>query len=401
MDLSQFSLGNCRRLLLSGDGQGSLWLAAGLAALALVLALYRYERRLVSRRTGLTLLAMRALAALALTFALFNPIALVSYREVLKGRVIVGVDLSESMATVDPGRSAEQLERLRRTLDLGPTDRPETLSRREIERRLLQGDWIKSIASAHAVEAVGFAREAVPGTPETLAKLLNQDDPARLSTDWDPVLERALNTNDAAPVVGVVLLTDGLRNAQTDPGPLIDKLAARGVPVYSVLIGSTRGPRDVAVAAIQGPDGVYKGDTASIEVTLKLDAPAGTEIPVTLDRPGASPLRQTVQAPSDGSRPVVRFAVPLDEVGPQPLTVAVGPIAGDVRPDNDRRTITVQVADDKAHVLLIDGEARWEFRYLRNALVRDQGRDHERRATTHIFARVGEDALFKSFTLTA
>jgi Fe-S cluster assembly protein SufD len=33
--------------------------------------------------------------------------------------------------------------------------------------------------------------------------------------------------------------------------------------------------------------------------------------------------------------------------------------------------------------------------------VRAQGRDHERRAVTHLFARVGEGAVFKSFTLTA
>jgi len=32
--------------------------------------------------------------------------------------------------------------------------------------------------------------------------------------------------------------------------------------------------------------------------------------------------------------------------------------------------------------------------------VRAQGRDHDRRAVTHIFARVGADSLFKSFTLT-
>ena len=32
--------------------------------------------------------------------------------------------------------------------------------------------------------------------------------------------------------------------------------------------------------------------------------------------------------------------------------------------------------------------------------VRAQGRDHERRAVTHIFARVGAGSLFKSFTLT-
>ena len=33
--------------------------------------------------------------------------------------------------------------------------------------------------------------------------------------------------------------------------------------------------------------------------------------------------------------------------------------------------------------------------------IRTQGRDHERRAVTHIFARLGAGALFKSFTLTA
>jgi Fe-S cluster assembly protein SufD len=33
--------------------------------------------------------------------------------------------------------------------------------------------------------------------------------------------------------------------------------------------------------------------------------------------------------------------------------------------------------------------------------VRTQGRDHERRAATHVFARVGEEAAFKTFTLTA
>ena len=33
--------------------------------------------------------------------------------------------------------------------------------------------------------------------------------------------------------------------------------------------------------------------------------------------------------------------------------------------------------------------------------MRAQGRDHERRAVTHVFARLGAGALFKSFTLTA
>ena len=33
-------------------------------------------------------------------------------------------------------------------------------------------------------------------------------------------------------MLGVVLLTDGRQNAPGDPSPLVDRLAARGIPIY-------------------------------------------------------------------------------------------------------------------------------------------------------------------------
>ncbi len=364
------ALGGGRHLVLAGGGRGWAWawLTAGAVALALVLTLYRYERKLVSRPTGLTLLAMRLLAALALVAALFEPIAARTYRETVRGRVILGVDLSESMATVDPVPPAEDHRS-------SPAEAPPTVSRRAVARRLLEGGWMKAVAADHAVEAVGFARDAVDGTPETLADALKKpaktDDPATLTTDWAPALDLALKGGDSAPVLGVILLTDGRQNAPGDPGRGADRLAARGIPIYPVIIGSTTPPKDAAIAAIKAPDGVFKGDTASVEVTVKVDGVPGVEVPVTLTRPGGATLRKLVRGQADGSRPVATFRVPLETVGPQVLTANVGPIFGDARPDNDKRAVTVQVADDKAKVLLVDGEARWEFRYLRNALARD------------------------------
>ncbi len=346
-----------RRLILAGVSRWGFWLAAGCAALVLILALYRYERRIVSKRAGLALLTLRVCAALALVAALFEPIASRTFRETLRGRVILGVDLSESMATADAG-----------------TDR--SRSRREAARRMIDGDWIKAIASSHDVEGVGFARGTTGDA--TLAALSDRlkvpgkpDDAEGQATDWNPVLERGLKDADR-PVVGVVLLTDGRDNAGDGSNALADKLAARGVPIYPVLIGSTERPKDAAIASVKGPERVSKGDVADVEVTLKIDGPPpGTEVPVTLDRPGASPLRTLVKVPADGSRPVASFRVAMDAAGPQTLTAAVGPIDGDVRPDNDRRTFPVEVADDTARVLLVDSQARWEFQYLRNALARD------------------------------
>ena len=147
---------------------------------------------------------------------------------------------------------------------------------------------------------------------------------------------------------------------------MVDRLAARGIPVYPVLVGSTRAPPDAAVASIKAPEGINRGESANVSATLKLDGfPPDSAVNVTLERPNAEPMVQTLRVPLDGSRPTVSFRVPLDTVGTFPLTVSVEPAPGDARPDNDRKAVAVRVADDKARVLLVDGEARWEFRYLR------------------------------------
>ena len=80
---------------------------------------------------------------------------------------------------------------------------------------------------------------------------------------------------DRPAVLGVVLLTDGRQNAPATPAARADRLAARGIPIYPVLIGSTAPPKDAAIASIKAPDGVFKGDVASVEVDVKVDGVAG------------------------------------------------------------------------------------------------------------------------------
>jgi hypothetical protein len=370
------ALGAGRRLVLAGAGRAPLWLGLGLVALVLLVVLYRAERRLVSRRTGLALLGLRLAAALALVVALFEPVAERSWREAVRGRVVLGVDLSESMATADPGRPAADREALREALGLSAGEDPGALPRREVARRLLGAAWLRRLGGDHEVEALGFARDAAPASPAALAERLKAPPEAGLATDttdWEPVLARALaGAADGAPTLGVVLLTDGRRNAPAPASPAIDRLRERGIPVFPVLVGSTVPPRDAAIAAVVAPETAEKGQAARVDVTVKLDGvPAGREVPVTLERPGGPPLRETVRAQADGGRPVVRFRVPFESAGEPELTVTVGPIDGDARPDNDRRARKVTVADDRARVLLVDSEPRWEFQYLRNALVRD------------------------------
>ena len=327
------------------------------------------------------LAALRLLVAGVLVLGvLFEPIAARSFVETQKGRVIVAVDVSESMSTVDAARTAPTKEKLAKALALENGEAVGGLSRRDVVERLIDGPRspIGRLEAGHALEIVTFARATTPTSldalRESLKKPARPGDAALDETDWDQSLERALESGSSqAPAIGVVLVTDGQRNAAADTLSTVDRLAARGMPVYSILIGASAPPRDAAIAAVKAPESVYRGDVATVLATIKIDGYAGALVGVTLERPGASPLRQTVRAPESekAARPVATFQVPLDAVGIAPFSIAVEPLEGDARPDNDRRNFSIQVADDKARILLVDDEARWEFRYLRNALERD------------------------------
>ena len=67
--------------------------------------------------------------------ALFEPIAERTYRESIRGRVLLAVDTSESMATADPGRTAEEQAKLRKTLGLSPAEALDAMPRRKVAHR--------------------------------------------------------------------------------------------------------------------------------------------------------------------------------------------------------------------------------------------------------------------------
>jgi hypothetical protein len=172
----------------------------------------------------------------------------------------------------------------------------------------------------------------------------------------------------------VVLLTDGRRNAAASPDrtDLANRLREQRIPVHSVVIGSDRPTHDVAVATVSVADRVILGDSIDVTATVKLEGEVpGAQIPVRLMRGDHVVQEKAVSVRSDGSRPRMTFHVPAEKVGYDAMTVVVGPVDGDIQPANDRRAFAVDVVDEKVNVLLIAGEAGWEFQYLHNALARD------------------------------
>src|SRR5207237_6590515 len=97
-------------------------------------------------------------------------------------------------------------------------------------------------------------------------------------------------------------------------------------------------------------------------------------------RVGNEQQRRTIKAekaPDGRNRETVNFSLPLNEPGPQRVTVSVAPAPGEISTENNAATRWVKVLSDRFDVLLVGGSASWDFRYLRNALARTLWINHE------------------------
>ncbi len=427
--------------------QTAILLAVCLVPLALILWLYRYELRLVTRWTATFLLGLRlAVLALLLLLVCLQPIYARTKTDGLPGRILVAVDRSDSMEIADPQRPPADKLRLARALQLGgdvgddvlaawiedyeknrepqwdKSDKPldegarrtlgvvrrkahdailarvDALTRTEAALRVLSDDGVRLLRTlvdaGHQIELVGFHGESWEVQPEQFADLFRREvkekkepvegkEPppgASAYTDLRLPLVRALERSEPGKgdVLGIVLLTDGQHNTGEPPTAKAKELGERGLPIYPVALGARQPPPDAAIVSLHAPPAVFKDVEVPIDVQFKVTGLKAQDVLVELHRTGKEKkllAQRTIHHDGKDRTYVETFPVEMDEVGTQTLTATVKPLdpqTQETRSDNNSRLTTLNVADDKAKVLLIDGEARWEFHYLQSALKRDR-----------------------------
>ena len=106
-------------------GQVAALAALLLAPLVLIVGLYRYEMKLIARRSAGLLLLLRSLGLVSIwSVAGLQPTVAHTQREEMPSRVLVAVDLSASMDLTDPQRTWAEKVRLAQALQLASDATP-------------------------------------------------------------------------------------------------------------------------------------------------------------------------------------------------------------------------------------------------------------------------------------
>lgn len=189
-------------------------------------------------------------------------------------------------------------------------------------------------------------------------------------TDLNDALQAAADTY--VNLRGVVLLSDGDWNVGKAPAAASTDLRMRGVPVYTVAVGSENRLPDVELISSDAPTYGITNKVLRIPfrvvswlpgdrtITVSLKGTKGDVIEKRVMVSGMGQVQDTIDwKPTATGEYKLDLSIPVDDEE----TIA----------DNNELTVPITIRNEALKVLVVESYPRWEYRYLRNALERDPG----------------------------
>ena len=383
-----------------------LMIAVFAAVVLLSIFLYR-------RSWGLPLwlrvfLGLARLVALALVVAsLFEPTAVVRESRSQARTLPVLIDVSESMSMKDPRKNPEDVaeaaaalgmlseketDPARVSMMLDPKQRQAILSasRLDLARGILTtaaNPVFKKLGASLDISfhSFGGSPHLITSASEIGSKELATLTATEPATSIAASLE-AVAKSGATPPAGIVLLTDGIDNASSQrTQAVIQDLGARGIPVFPVPIGLAE-PDDVFIRNIVMQEVAFSGDSVPMQVQLLSKGYEKRAATLTVKLNDREVSRKRVRLEGGIQFENIEFNVDLYEKGAARVLVSVEPFEDEVSVANNRVERSIRVVNEKVNVLYIEGNNRWEFRYLSAILKRDP-----RLKTTFIASSAGPE----------
>ncbi len=187
----------------------------------------------------------------------------------------------------------------------------------------------------------------------------------------DGLKQLATSTTDL-PVGAILLLSDGGENSagMGGTGISLDALQALGnrrLPVHAIGFGNTEIAHDVELEDVSVAPSASVNSRVTATVSLVQHGYEGRKAMLSVrDQDKTLAQREITLAP-DGRIQIEPIFFPAGAAGAKSLTFVVDPLPGEENLRNNSMTRPIIVSDAKRRILYIEGEPRWEYKFIRRA----------------------------------
>jgi hypothetical protein len=339
---------------------------------AVVFIVYWRESPSASRPWKVLLAAIRTCLAGIIVVMLLGWVAQ-QYSTDMPDLIIV-LDDSASMNTVDTYDDTALAAEVKRRLAQSKLDEPTRLN---LAKALLMGeknDLLSELGRRYNIRcylAGGSARPFTEDSSAVNAEIKTVAANQTVSRLGD-CLREVLQLQRGRATAAIILLTDG---AVTDGRSLTDaaQFARRhSVPLFMVGLGSDRPPRDLRLTDLLADEAAFVGDMLNFDVKLTVEGYTGTA-KLRLSRAGEATAlaEQTVSLDSGETQQTVRLSHRAEQPGSFEYVVEVVAREGEANIQNNRLSRKVVVREETIRVLLVQAYPSYEFRFLKQMLLRE------------------------------
>ncbi|PYS27794.1 MAG: hypothetical protein DMG11_15085 [Acidobacteria bacterium] len=321
---------------------GSRWwfilfiLAAGAGA-------YYAYKNVAPDKYSTGLVVLRALTFTVLAFIFLRPVLNISTVLPQESYMAVVIDNSESMKIKDDGQVSRGEQLL---------------------KQFEATKFFDRLQDKFKVRIYRFDRDAE--RIEKPDRLNFEGKRTRLESATD-LLNQELGT---VPLSGVVLITDGGDNASKQWTESLSRLESRKIPFYTVGVGSENITHDAEIVKVAAPRETLKESTAVVDVSYRSHGFAGRKATLYVRENGVLLKSEEVTLPADGQISEKTIDLPVKNEGTRLFSFSLQ--APDDRiPENNTLDSLVEIKNDHPQILYIEGEPRWEFKFLRRAIQDD------------------------------
>jgi uncharacterized membrane protein len=201
---------------------------------------------------------------------------------------------------------------------------------------------------------------------------LGEITPFGAATHMNQALGQLARETRDLPVGAIVLLSDGSQNSagMGSSGIGTDALQAlkeRRLPVHTIGFGKPEHAHDVEIEDVGVAASAVANARMATTVTLVQHGYAGRQATLSVRESDKTlVLRQITLAP-DGQLQTESLFFPAGSAGAKSLTFGVEPLPGEESAVNNAVSRPIVVSNARRRILYVEGEPRWEYKFIRRA----------------------------------
>jgi uncharacterized membrane protein len=185
-------------------------------------------------------------------------------------------------------------------------------------------------------------------------------------------LTQLVDESAGLPVGAIVMLTDGSDNSGGLDASVVSQVRGRRIPVHTVGFGKLVPDKDVEITDVQIPGRALPGSRLAATVSLLPYGVRGQKTSIKVLGDGRLLAAREVTLGNDGAGQSETVLFNAGEKGARSIEVRVEPFSDEKNKANNAMHRLVNVEDRTVRILYIEGEPRWDFKFIRRAVEDDK-----------------------------